>query len=137
MERLKNPERLMTVDFARLAAAVEKINKCQMHTVCCKKASVSEIKRWARTLRAKSHMDIGLIIIDHPSLIPGRKGAGKGVQEISKTLLSLKSLAGQLEVPIVVFSKLNKRFSSGPDIYSLEKSSDTGFYKDIVIFCPL
>ncbi len=69
-------------------------------------SSVLEIRAKARRLKAEH--GLGLIIIDYLQLIKGHSKYNQREQEISDISRSLKALAKDLSVPVVVLSQLNR-----------------------------
>ncbi|MBI4688279.1 MAG: replicative DNA helicase [Nitrospirae bacterium] len=69
-------------------------------------SSVLEIRAKARRLKAEH--GLGLIIIDYLQLIRGNGRYNQREQEISDISRSLKALAKDLSVPVIVLSQLNR-----------------------------
>lgn len=63
----------------------------------------------AKTRRLKSEKALGLVVIDYLQLMKGRDGAERREQEISEISRSLKSLAKELNIPVIALSQLNRR----------------------------
>tara|TARA_Y100001970_G_scaffold290274_1_gene423360 strand:- start:13646 stop:15040 length:1395 start_codon:yes stop_codon:yes gene_type:complete len=76
--------------------------------------SPAEIKARARRIK-RERDDLALIIIDYLQLmqIPGR--GDNRVAEISEISRSLKSLAKELDLPVIALSQLNRAVESRPD----------------------
>ena len=68
--------------------------------------SVFELR--AKCRRLKSQHKIDLIIIDYIQLMSGGDNKGNREQEISNISRSLKSLAKELDVPVIALSQLNR-----------------------------
>lgn len=62
----------------------------------------------AKCRRMKSAYDIGLIIIDYLQLMSGGGKEGNREQEISAISRSLKSLAKELNIPVIALSQLSR-----------------------------
>ncbi len=73
----------------------------------------------ARARRLKDQYDISMIVIDYLQLMEGSVGAGGRTesrqQEISLISRGLKSLARELEVPVIALSQLNRRAETRDD----------------------
>jgi len=67
----------------------------------------------AKVRRLKAEKNIGMIIIDYLQLMTGgSEGKGNREQEISSISRSLKGIAKELEVPVIVLSQLNRMVES-------------------------
>ena len=98
--------------------------------------SVLEIRAKARRLKAEK--GVGLIIVDYLQLMSGPKGAESRQQEISQISRSLKSLAKEIEVPIIALSQLSRavenRSDRRPQLSDLRESGAIEQDADVVIF---
>lgn len=68
--------------------------------------SVAEIRRRSRQLRQRQ--GIGLVVIDHLQLIRGLEGSESRRIEISKATGTLKQMAKELSVPVLLLSQLSR-----------------------------
>lgn len=120
----------------RLASAVDSISNAPIYiddTACI---SIIEICDKCRKLKLEK--DVGLIVIDYLQLIQGDKNF-KREQEISRISLSLKNLAKELNIPIIILSQLSRnveeREDKRPKLRDFEYSSFAMVQDaDIVIF---
>lgn len=72
--------------------------------------AISEMRSKARRLQAEQGGALGLILIDYLQLMEG--SSDNRVQELSKITRSLKSLARELNVPIISLSQLSRGVES-------------------------
>ena len=75
--------------------------------------SISELKSKCR--RYKREFDLGIVIIDYLQLMTTTGRSESRQQEISEISRSLKSLARELNVPIIALSQLGRAVESRPD----------------------
>ncbi len=100
--------------------------------------SISELRSKCR--KYKLEQDVQLIIIDYLQLMSGSKGGRfeSRQQEISEISRSLKSLARELNVPVVALSQLSRAVESRPDkrpmLSDLRESGAIEQDADVVMF---
>ena len=100
--------------------------------------NIFELRAKARRLKQK--YDIQMIIIDYLQLMQGSiNGGGNREQEISKISRDLKSLAKELEIPIIALSQLNRSVESRkeskvPQLSDLRESGAIEQDADMVMF---
>ncbi len=99
----------------------------------------------AKCRRLKAQYDIDMVIIDYIQLMTAggdRKGGGNREQEISTISRSLKSLAKELNVPVIALSQLNRSVetrstaqgSKKPQLSDLRESGAIEQDADLVLF---
>ena len=93
--------------------------------------TISEISKKAKILKEKQNIQI--IIIDYLQLIKRFD-----IHNSSEILKSLKNLAKELNIPIIVISKLDSsielRLDKRPFLFDLENPGVMEYYADIVFF---
>ncbi|MEW6517524.1 MAG: replicative DNA helicase [candidate division FCPU426 bacterium] len=100
--------------------------------------NVLEIRSKARRLKAEQH--VGLIMIDYIQMMPGLGRTDNRQQEIAGISRSLKSLAKELRVPVLVLSQLSRapesRGGEGrrPQLSDLRESGAIEQDADVVAF---
>lgn len=99
--------------------------------------TVAEIRAKARKVKAQ-HPDLGLIIVDYLQLIrapqvPGRTWA----MQVGDIVRELRELAGELDVPLILLSQLNRGVESREDkrplLSDLRDSGNIEEFADVVI----
>ena len=75
-------------------------------------AGILELKSKARRLKMESGLD--LIVIDYLQLISSGNSFNR-VQEVSEISRGLKSLARELDVPVIALSQLSRALEARPD----------------------
>lgn len=100
-------------DWPRLTAAAGKLSEAPIFIDDRPAISVMELRAKAR--RLKAHHDIKLIILDYMQLMRGSGREENRQQEISDISRSLKSLARELNIPIIAISQLSRAVESRTD----------------------
>lgn len=99
--------------------------------------SVSEMHFKIKQLRQEDNCNLGLIIIDYLQLLEEIEKNDNRVQEISKITRSLKKLAKELNLPIIVLSQLSRnvesRINKRPMLSDLRDSGSIEQDADVVI----
>ena len=101
-------------------------------------ADISSIDIRAKSRRLKMEKDLGLVIIDYLQLMRGRVSSERRDLEISEISRSLKSLAKELDVPVIALSQLNRkleeRSEKRPMLSDLRESGSIEQDADVVAF---
>lgn len=122
-------------DWPRLTAAAGKLSESPIFIDDTPAISVMELRAKAR--RLKSHHDIQLIILDYLQLMRGSASIENRQQEISEISRSLKSLARELNVPIITISQLSRaverRDDHRPQLSDLRESGAIEQDADVVV----
>ena len=96
---------------------------------------VSEIRSKCRRLQAEQGQSLGLVLLDYLQLMEG--GGDNRVQEISRITRSLKGLARELNVPVVVLSQLSRgveaRTNKRPMMSDLRESGSIEQDADLIV----
>ncbi len=135
--RLRNGT-LQKNDWKKMDEAVERLGNTKIYIDDTPGMTVAEIRAKCRRL-ASSTNDLGAIIIDYLQLINGSaKYAGNRQQEISEISRSLKTLAMELEVPVIALAQLSRsveqREDKRPILSDLRESGSIEQDADIVAF---
>lgn len=98
--------------------------------------TVGELRSKCRKLKLEKNL--GLVIIDYLQLMSGSKKSESRQQEISEISRSLKSLAREINVPIVALSQLSRAVEQRPDkrpmLSDLRESGAIEQDADVVMF---
>lgn len=128
---------LANSDFERLTVAMGKLAEAKIFIDDDAGATVLELRSKARRLKSEHGLD--LIVIDYLQLIHGRANSdGNRVNEISEISRGLKSLAKELEVPVIALSQLSRAVEQRPNkipmLSDLRESGSIEQDADVVIF---
>lgn len=130
--------RMQEHEFVQMTQRMNKLATAQIFLDDQAALNIFELRAKARRLKQKH--DIQLIIIDYLQLMQAdiNKG-GNREQEISKISRDLKSLAKELEIPIIALSQLNRSVESRkeskvPQLSDLRESGAIEQDADMVMF---
>lgn len=92
----------------------------------------------AKARRLKAEHNVGLILLDYLQLMQGRGKAENRQQEISEISRSLKSLARELNIPVIACSQLSRapenRVDKRPQLSDIRESGSIEQDADLVMF---
>lgn len=131
--------RMQQHEFVQLTERMKKLSTAKIFLDDQAALNIFELRAKAR--RLKQRHDIQLIVIDYLQLMQAdaNKGGGNREQEISKISRDLKSLAKELEIPIIALSQLNRSVESRkeskvPQLSDLRESGAIEQDADMVMF---
>jgi replicative DNA helicase len=125
-------------DWPRVTSAVHMLSEAPLFIDDTPGLSPAEMRARARRL-TKEHGQLGLIVVDYLQLmkVPGFKSDNR-TGEISEISRSLKSLAKELDVPVIALSQLNRgleqRQDKRPIMSDLRESGAIEQDADIIAF---
>jgi len=123
-------------DWPKLTTAAGTLSDAAIFIDDTPAISVLEMKAKARRLKAEH--GLGLIVLDYLQLMRGRNASMPREQEISEISRSLKSLAKELNVPVVALSQLNRqveaRTDKRPQMADLRESGAIEQDADVIVF---
>jgi replicative DNA helicase len=126
-------------DFERIGQAMGTLSEAQLFIDDTPGITVSDLRTKSR--REAHKREIGLIIVDYLQLMSGGSKYGGGenrVQEISEISRGLKSIARELNVPILALSQLSRSVESRspqiPQLADLRESGSIEQDADVVMF---
>ena len=94
--------------------------------------NASDIKAKCRKEHRKEELD--LIIIDYLQMIRLPQGKENSARKVGKVVLQLRELAGELNVPIILLSQLNRGVEGRPKLEHLRDSGNIEEFSDEVWF---
>lgn len=124
-------------DWPRLSSAVGLISSKKIFIDDTPALTPTEIRARARRI-AREHGDIGLIVIDYLQLMRAPNAGDNRTAEISEISRSLKSLARELNAPVIALSQLNRgleqRIDKRPMMSDLRESGAIEQDADLIAF---
>lgn len=123
-------------DFERIGHAMGMLAEAPIFIDDSATANIMEIRTKARRLQAE-HKQLGLIVVDYLQLMESRSGENR-TQEISEITRGLKSIARELNVPVLALSQLSRAVElERPPIPKLAHLRESGSIEqdaDVVLF---
>jgi len=128
---------LASSDWPRLSNAGEKLANAKMFIDDSGALSLLDVRARARRLKAEEP-SLGLIIIDYLQLMQSRGKTESRQLEVSEISRGLKSLAKEIDVPVVALSQLSRAVESRTDkrpmLSDLRESGSIEQDADVVAF---
>ncbi len=123
-------------DFTRIRESFEKISKLPIYIDDSISFNVMQMRTMARRLQAEK--GLGLIIIDYLQLMQPRSQKDSMVYQMTEISRELKSLAKELNVPVLALSQLSRaveqRTPQVPRLADLRESGSIEQDADVVMF---
>ncbi len=125
-------------DFSRIGYAMGTLSEAPIYIDDTPSTNVMEIRTKCRRLQAEHNL--GLIIIDYLQLMEGRgsNNPDNRVQAVSEISRGLKSIARELNVPLIALSQLSRQVEqrprSIPKLADLRESGSIEQDADVVMF---
>ena len=135
LENIKSG-RLESDELLLLSVAKQDLSKCHLHFDENSSTNIADIRAKCRQLKQSGQLD--LVIIDYLQLITSADSRGNRQEEVSKISRQLKTLARELEVPVVALSQLSRGIESREDkrpvLADLRESGSIEQDADLVMF---
>ena len=128
--------RLEDADWPRLATAMGRLSEAPIFIDDA--ASITAIEMRAKARRLRAEHGLGLIIIDYLQLVQSYRRSENRMQEVSEIVRSIKTLAKELEVPVVAISQLSRVVETtgnrAPQLWHLRETGELEQVADLVLF---
>jgi len=135
--KIRTGKQLDALDYEMIQAAFDRLAQAKIYVDDTPSPNILEIRRMARRLQAEEK-NLGLIVIDYLQLIQPRKGSDNPVQQITEISRGLKTVARELNVPILALSQLSRgveqRDNKVPKLSDLRDSGSIEQDADVVMF---
>jgi replicative DNA helicase len=123
-------------DYSRISHALETLSAMKLHIDDTANIGVLEMRAKSRRLQADQH-GLSLIVVDYIQLMSGRGRFENRTLELASISRSLKGLAKELHVPVVVLSQLSRapeaRSDHRPQLSDLRESGALEQDADVVL----
>ncbi|MBI2626238.1 MAG: replicative DNA helicase [Candidatus Nealsonbacteria bacterium] len=123
-------------DFTKIQQALSDLSECPIYIDDAATSNILQMRAMARRLQAEK--GLGLLIIDYLQLMEPRNSNAGEVQQVTEISRSLKSLARELEVPVLALSQLSRaveaRIPPRPRLADLRQSGSLEQDADVVLF---
>lgn len=121
--------------FQRIAKAMDTLTQADLWIDDTPGLSISQLRSRAR--RMKAQHAIALVVVDYLQLMHGGRQESR-VQEVSDISAGLKSIAKELDVPVLALSQLSReserRENKRPQLSDLRESGSIEQDSDVVLF---
>jgi replicative DNA helicase len=123
-------------DWPRLATAMGRLSEAPIFID--DSANVTAIEMRAKARKLKAEHGLGLIIIDYLQMMQSFKRSENRTQEVSEIARAIKSLAKELDTPVIGISQLSRVVevtgSRRPQLSHLRESGELEQVADLVLF---
>lgn len=123
-------------DFEKIQQAMATLSEAPIYIDDAATSNILQMRAMARRLQADK--GLGLIIIDYLQLMQPRNSDISPVQQVTEISRSLKSLARELDVPVLALSQLSRAVESRippvPRLADLRESGSLEQDSDVVLF---
>ena len=129
--------KLLTDDWPRVTHAVQRMQNAQVYIDETPGLTAVDLRARARRL-ARQCGRLGMIVIDYIQLMSSSGGGENRATEISEISRALKSLAKELDCPVVCLSQLNRSLEQRPNkrpvMSDLRESGAIEQDADVILF---
>ena len=123
-------------DFQRIQQAMDDLSSAPIFIDDSPSPTVMQMRTMARRLQAEHNL--GLVIVDYIQMIQARNPNDSPVQQMTEASRNLKTLARELNLPVLALSQLSRAVESrSPAIPKLSDLRDSGAIEqdaDVVLF---
>lgn len=122
-------------DFSQLRDSLDKLSKAKIYIDDQPGNSIVKMKALSRRIKAEKGLD--MIVVDYLQLMTTSKNHDSMVNQVTEISRSLKSLAKELDVPVLALSQLSRAVESRggkPRLSDLRDSGSIEQDADVVMF---
>ena len=125
-------------DFPKLAQAAARLSESNIYVDDSSDTTAITLKAKCRRLKRERAKNLGLIIVDYLQLMRSARPGESREKEIAEISRSLKSLAKELQIPVIALSQLNRQVESRenrrPMLADLRESGALEQDADVIAF---
>lgn len=136
LSRMMNAQRLASDELTSALAATERIHAAPLRFVDTTSLTVGRLASEARRMARGD--GLGLVVVDYLQLMDGRGNAENRQVAVAEISRALKSLAMELDVPVLALSQLSRQLEQRPNkrpqLSDLRESGNIEQDADIVLF---
>lgn len=137
LSRIKRGERLKDFDWPQITSAVETLRNVSFDTSDINQVNINQLRARARSL-ARRRGKLGCLIVDYLGLMDGVDQKMSRNYQLEEVTKGLKSLAKELDCPILLLCQLSREVEKRPDptpmLSDLRDSGSIEQDADIVMF---
>jgi replicative DNA helicase len=123
-------------DFERIQQAMDVLSEAPIYIDDAASPTLMQMRTMARRLQAEH--DLGLVVIDYLQMIQPSGNTDSIVQQITEISRGLKTLARELNIPVIALSQLSRavenRSPAIPRLSDLRESGSIEQDADVVLF---
>ena len=129
---------LLPEDWQKVGEGIGRLAKAPIYIDDSPDLSAMEMRAKCRRLKAEHKGKLGLIMIDYMQLMRSHKRTENRNQELSEIARACKSMARELQTPVMALSQLSRAVESRPDkrpmLSDLRESGAIEAEADVVMF---
>lgn len=137
LSRIKRAERLKDFDWPQITTAVEKLRQIHFDVSDINQVNINQLRTRARRLKRRRGK-LGCLIVDYLGLMDGLDSKMSRNYQLEEVTKGLKSLAKELDCPILLLCQLSRNVEARPDptpmLSDLRDSGSIEQDADIVLF---
>ena len=137
LSKIKRPERLRDFDWPGVTGGVEKLRQLPLSISEQTGLNINQIRSRTRALRRRKGK-LGTIVVDYLGLMSGTDPKVPRAYQLEEVTKGLKSLAKELDIPVILLVQLNRRVEERIDqMPILSDIRDAGSVEqdaDVVVF---
>lgn len=135
---LYRANKINSIDLERIAVGIRNLKKLPIEIIDKASIKPSFVKRKAEVYKRKNKNNLGLIIIDYVQLMRSDEKSTSREQEISSISRNLKSIAKELDVPVIALAQLSREVErtndKRPELSHLRESGSLEQDADVIMF---
>jgi replicative DNA helicase len=124
-------------DWTKITETMKNICDVPLEFNDASRLTITDIRATARRVKQR-HGDLGVIVVDYLQLMTGRNNNETRQLEIAEIVRGLKTLARELDVPVIALSQLSRNLESRADkrpvLSDLRESGEIEQSADVVAF---